>query len=140
MIPNSFNNALIELARSQTALLSSEFLAPVTPGRAVIVRLAGTWCSMMIVPPSFEGWGVFRPLSTAVALCCREATNSERMEYLSLFPRGQVVDTGASSGFTTRRIKELDEREFDPGVHSVGVCFVAKGNRLDTDGLRNFNV
>ena len=53
---DSLNHELLRLAREQTDLLSSEFIAPVTPGCNVLVRLGGHWCSMMIVPPSFEGW------------------------------------------------------------------------------------
>jgi hypothetical protein len=92
MTTDPFTEELLRLAREQTDLLSSQFLAPVKPGCQVLVRLGGKWRSMMIVPPSFEGWGVFRPLTLSVALFCRDATVEERSSYPTTSSRLAFAD------------------------------------------------
>src|SRR5579859_4125217 len=111
MTADSMNHELLRLAREQTDLLSSEFLAPVKPGCNVLVRLGGHWCSMMIVPPSFEGWGVFRPLTRNVAVYCRDATPDERAGY-----PGKPNPTSAD------RLSELNLYVRDESEFTLGVC------------------
>src|SRR5579859_6194923 len=109
MTADSMNHELLRLAREQTDLLSSEFLAPVKPGCNVLVRLGGHWCSMMIVPPSFEGWGVFRPLTRNVAVYCRDATACERADY-----------PGKSTHAFADRLAELNLEPRDAAELSLG--------------------
>jgi hypothetical protein len=86
MARNLINDALSRLSRAETAFLGSEFLAPVVRGRGVAVRIAGVRCTLRVVPPAFHGWGVFQPLSHAVATLVRPASGAERRKYLALFP------------------------------------------------------
>jgi hypothetical protein len=92
------NNALARLAREETAFLHAEFLAPVVRGRGVAVRIAGVRCTLRVVPPAFCGWGVFQPLSHAVATLVREATGAERRKYLSLFSELRLIVCGREGG------------------------------------------
>ncbi len=108
---DSLNQELLRLAREQTDLLSSQFLAPVAPGCNVLVRLGGQWCSMMIVPPSFEGWGVFRPLTQNVAVYCRDATAEERGSY-----------PGKTNLTSAHRLSELNVYVRDEAEITLGIC------------------
>jgi hypothetical protein len=88
------NEALARLAREETAFLHAEFLAPVVRGRGVAVRIAGVLCTLHVIPPAFHGWGVFQPVSHAVATLVREASAGERRQYLALFPGLRLVVCG----------------------------------------------
>jgi hypothetical protein len=143
MTPDSFTQELLRHARAQTDLLSSEFIAPIKAGCNVIVRLAGQWCSMMIVPASFEGWGVCRPLSPTVALCCRPATSAERAEYVSLFAGIPCIKGEARSGLAGGRFGGLyfaGDRLESGGSSSgtLGICLMSGNGRLDPGFLNGF--
>jgi hypothetical protein len=85
------NNALARMAREETAFLHAEFLAPVVRGHGVAVRIAGVRCTLRVVPPAFCGWGVFQPVSHAVATLVRSASAAEQRKYLSLFPELRLI-------------------------------------------------
>ena len=87
MSRKQINDALIRLARAETAFLATEFLAPLVRGRGVGVCIAGVRCNLLVVPAEFQGWGVFRPLSHAAAVRVRDASAAERRKYLELFPQ-----------------------------------------------------
>ena len=90
----NINEALTRLAREETAFLHAALLAPVVRGRGVAVRIAGVRCTLRVVPPAFHGWGVFQPVSHAVATLVRQATAGERRQYLDLFPQLRLVVCG----------------------------------------------
>lgn len=90
----NINEALARLAREETAFLHAALLAPVVRGRGVAVRIAGVRCTLRVVPPAFHGWGVFQPVSHAVATLVRQATAGERRQYLDLFPQLRLVVCG----------------------------------------------
>src|SRR5579859_2085470 len=127
MTADSMNHELLRLAREQTDLLSSEFLAPVKPGCNVLVRLGGHWCSMMIVPPSFEGWGVFRPLTRNVAVYCRDATAEERAGY----PANTKM-------VSADRMSELNDYVRDASELTLGVCLPASRRSVSGGRPRTF--
>jgi hypothetical protein len=142
MSTDPLTEELIQIARAQTALLSSEFIAPVTRGCGVLVRLAGAWCSMMIVPPSFEGWGVFRPLSRTVALCCRSATEAERHDYLAVLAGVPAVKNSAFARAIDGRFGECefsrDRAELGgPSAGSLGICLLGGAGKLDATCLED---
>ena len=87
----NIKDALARLERAEAEFLGSSFLAPVVRGHGVTVRIAGVCCTLRVVPPAFHGWGVFRPVSHAVATVAREATTQERRRYLALFPTIRLV-------------------------------------------------
>src|SRR5205809_500920 len=84
---------LDRLAAAERGFLAAEFLAPVHRGRGrgVQVRIAGVRCRLRADPADFEGWGVFRPASHAVARLVRLASMAERRRYLALFPAVAMV-------------------------------------------------
>jgi hypothetical protein len=57
----------------------------------VRVRIAGVVLRLRVDPAGFEGWGVFRPLSTTQARLVREAGLTERRQYLALFPAVRLI-------------------------------------------------
>jgi hypothetical protein len=73
-----------KLAAAEERAFASEFLAPVLPGSAVRLRIAGVVCQLKVTPANFEGWGVFRPKSTVTAEWVRPARLAERRQYLDL--------------------------------------------------------
>lgn len=83
--------SLDRLARAEERFLDSQFLAPVTPGGTVQVRIAGVRCRLRIEPRDFCGWGLFRPDSHTTARLLREAQLAERRRYLELFPALPMV-------------------------------------------------
>jgi hypothetical protein len=124
---DSLNHELLRLAREQTDLLSSEFIAPVSPGCNVLVRLGGHWCSMMIVPPSFQGWGVFRPLTRTIAVYCRDATPAERAGY-----------PGRTNLTPADRLSELNIYVNDGSDLTLGVCLPPPRRAVNTSAPRMF--
>ena len=78
--------------REEDAFLQAEFLAPVTRGAKVRVRIAGIVCELAVASP-VEGIAVLRPRSHREAEVLREATKAEAKRYLSLFPRARLVAT-----------------------------------------------
>lgn len=91
MSRKSIADRLNRLAAQEVQFLNREFLAPVTLGGEVRVRMAGVVCQMNIEPLNFTGWGVFQPLSTKQARFQREPTLMERQRYLKLFPQVSLV-------------------------------------------------
>src|SRR5689334_2137122 len=83
--------AIDRLAREEDAFVRTEFLAPVLRGAGVGVRIAGVRCGLTVSPATFEGWGVFRALSTARAALVRAASMGERRRYLALFPAVRLI-------------------------------------------------
>jgi len=82
---------LHRFAAEEEAFLDREFFAPALRGGVVNVRIGGAVCRVRISPADFEGWGIFQPLSHAEAELVREATLSERRDYLSLFPAVRLI-------------------------------------------------
>src|SRR5947209_8363855 len=90
---NRWNDALSRLAAAEEQFLAREFLAPVVPGGAVQVRIAGVRCRLQVQPADFHGWGIFRPLSHTAAHFVRPARLAERQRYLELFPLVRLILT-----------------------------------------------
>lgn len=84
-------SALDRLASAERDFLRHEFLAPVLRGSGVQVRIAGVRCALHVEPSDFQGWGVFRPESHALARLARPARMNERRRYLGLFPAVSLV-------------------------------------------------
>lgn len=82
----NISNLISRLAAKESEFLRASFLAPVKKHAMVAVRIAGATCQMRVMPGDFEGWGVLRPVSYALARLEREGTLTERWNYLRLFP------------------------------------------------------
>ena len=80
------DDLLNKLEAEEQNFLKSEVLAPVLPGQAVTVRIAGIICQLRVNDQRFEGWAVLQPLSMQAARIVRPARLSEAAAYLKLFP------------------------------------------------------
>lgn len=86
--------AFERLATTEREFANSEFLAPVTRGQTISVRVAGIVLQMHAEPADFEGWGVFRPRDLNHAEFLRYPKMSERTQYLKLYPGVRLVLSG----------------------------------------------
>src|SRR5258708_6052684 len=109
------NDALTRLARAETEFLGSAFLAPVVRGHGVTVRIAGVRCTLRVIPPAFHGWGVFRPVSHAVATHARPATSAERRRYLSMLPAVRLVAMAREGGRAAAVPAKAGDAHFEIG-------------------------
>jgi len=89
----NIHNLLDDLETQEQDFLECEFLAPALAGGAARVRLGGVVCKLSIAPASFTGFGVFQPVSFNEAVHVRDATLTERLKYLRLFPRVRMILT-----------------------------------------------
>lgn len=87
----SIDDLLNKLEAAEKDFLASEVLAPVLPGQAVSVRVAGMLCQLRVDNQRFEGWAILRPLSTSQARFVRPATLAEVAAYLKLFPAVSLI-------------------------------------------------
>ncbi|HVR84471.1 MAG TPA: hypothetical protein VMU54_09180 [Planctomycetota bacterium] len=76
--------------REEDAFLRAEFLAPVSPGAKVRVRIAGMVCELS-VPGAAEGLFLLKPRSVREAQIVRPAGRAEAKRYLDLFPRARLI-------------------------------------------------
>jgi hypothetical protein len=73
---------LNQLAAAEEAFRGTTFLAPCLPGGRVRARVAGLVCTFVPKPRDFEGWGLFRPISSKRAERIEEASLPQVAEYL----------------------------------------------------------
>jgi hypothetical protein len=79
------DNIFASLA-NYTAILQTEFAAPVLRGRPVVVTVDGDCRRVQIIPPMFQGWAVARLISPSTAIVIREADAVERQMLLGQWP------------------------------------------------------
>jgi hypothetical protein len=87
----SIDDILNRLEAAENDFLQREVLAPVLPGRGVIVRIAGIVCTLRVTGKRFTGWGVLRPETLKTAKLIRPATLAETAAYLKLFPALRLI-------------------------------------------------
>ena len=87
----SIDDILNRLEAAENDFLQRDVLAPVLPGRGVIVRIAGIICMLAVTGKRFTGWGVLRPQSLKTAALVRPATLAEIAAYLKLFPALRLI-------------------------------------------------
>ena len=80
-----------KLAAEEEKFFGSEFLCPVRKGQKVRVRIAGIILELSVKPKKFEGWGIFESIDQNSARFVREATMSQKGEYLKLYPKFSLV-------------------------------------------------
>ena len=85
------HDLLEALAAAEERAFAAEFLAPMTRGGTVQVRIAGIVCRLRVSPAEFEGWGVFGSTSATQARLVRPAGLQERRRYLDLLPLLRVI-------------------------------------------------
>ena len=82
----NLHDLLNKLEAQENDFLDAQVLAPVLPGRAVTVRIAGVVCRLKVDDESFQGWGVLQPIAMDGALILRPANRTEISRYLQLLP------------------------------------------------------
>ena len=87
----SIDDILNRLEAAESDFLQREVLAPVLPGRGVVVRIAGIICTLAVTGKRFAGWGVLRPQTLKTAALVRPATLAEVAAYLKLFPALRLI-------------------------------------------------
>ncbi|MGE5333352.1 MAG: hypothetical protein ACM3N4_01505 [Nitrososphaerota archaeon] len=87
----SIDDILNRLEAAENDFLQRDVLAPVLPGRGVIVRIAGIICTLRVQGKHFTGWGVLRPRTLQTAALLRPATLAEIAAYLGLFPALRLI-------------------------------------------------
>lgn len=87
----SIDDILNRLEAAERDFLQRDVLAPVLPGRDVIVRIAGIICTLQVTGKRFTGWGVLRPETLKTATLLRSATLAETSAYLKLFPALRLI-------------------------------------------------
>ena len=87
----SIDDILNRLEAAESDFLQREVLAPVLPGRGVVVRIAGIICTLAVTGKRFAGWGVLRPQTLKTAALVRPATLAEVAGYLKLFPALRLI-------------------------------------------------
>jgi hypothetical protein len=101
----NISRLIAALAQDDAKILASEFLAPRLRGQKVRVKINGVVCPFAVAPQSFEGWGVFKPLSYRFARLARDASPEERERYLHLLPAVRMLVAGRDNvgfqGFLT---------------------------------------
>lgn len=85
------DDILNRLEAAEDDFLQRDVLAPVLPGRGVIVRIAGIVCTLRVTGKRFTGWGVLRPQTLRTATLVRPATPAEVSAYLRLFPTLRLI-------------------------------------------------
>ena len=89
----------LEAAENDFLQREREVLAPVLPGRGVIVRIAGIVCTLRVTGKRFTGWGVLRPESLKTAKLVRPATLAEISRLPQALP-GAAADRRRARGAT----------------------------------------
>ena len=82
-----------KMAVREQEFLASTFVAPVLKGAGVQVRVAGCVWRFRVLPETFEGWAVLKPMDHATARVVEAPRMGQVREYLELFPAVSLVLT-----------------------------------------------
>jgi hypothetical protein len=93
---------LDRLEDAERSFVGRRFLAPVLPGRGVMVRIAGIRCRLQsltgLPEPRYTGLALLKALSSNEAAFERPAGLRERAAYLALFPAVRVILIRSAGG------------------------------------------
>src|SRR4051812_22437251 len=84
-------NLLHQLIQAEESFMRSSFVAPVTRGGRVRVRVEGISWQLSVLPKEHEGWSILQPISASHARALRPAGLRQVREYLELFPAASLV-------------------------------------------------
>lgn len=88
-------DVLDRLEEAERRFAGTLFLAPILPGRGVMVSIAGIQCRIEHIQglpePHYAGWAVLRALSAFEAAFQRSAGLKECADYLALFPAVRLI-------------------------------------------------
>jgi hypothetical protein len=94
----SVRHLLDKMEAAEGAFLEAEFLAPVTPGGKVRVRIAGVVCTLRVVDDAPPGWAILKPLSLDRARMVARPSPAQVREYLALFPAVRLILASHAEG------------------------------------------
>lgn len=87
----SVRDLLDKMEAAEEAFLKAEFLAPVTAGGSVRVRIAGLVCTLSVEGLESPGWAILRPLALDQARVVGSPSPAQIREYLTLFPAVRMI-------------------------------------------------
>jgi hypothetical protein len=87
----SIYELLHKMEHAERAFLDTRFLAPVTAGRRVRVRIAGVVCTLRVVGRPDPGWAILEPLSLDRARVAGRPGLRQVRDYLALLPTVRLV-------------------------------------------------
>lgn len=94
----SVRHLLDTMEAAEEAFLRAEFLAPVTTGGSVRVRIAGVICTLRVVGDAGPGWAILKPLALDRARVVARPSPAQVREYLALFPAVRLILASHSKG------------------------------------------
>lgn len=94
----SVRHLLDKMEAAEEAFLRAEFLAPVTAGGRVRVRIAGVICTLQVVGEHDPGWAILKPLALDRARVVARPSPMQIREYLELFPAVRLILAGHAEG------------------------------------------
>ena len=131
---------LDQLARAEDAFLRSTFVAPVTCGARVCVRVEGISWQLTVLPAGHEGWSVLQPINATHARALRPAGLGQVREYLELFPAVSLVLCERRRGTWWALLAEEYGRRYETDrpmpVHLAGDAQLFDTVRARWDGAR----
>lgn len=80
-----------KMADQERQFLESTFVAPVLQGAGVQVRVAGCVWRFRVLPETYAGWAVLKPVDHGTARVVEAARLGKVREYLELFPAVSLV-------------------------------------------------
>lgn len=94
----SVRHLLDKMEAAEEAFLKAEFLAPVTAGGSVRVRIAGVICTLRVVGDAGPGWAILKPLALDRARVVAQPSPAQVRDYLALFPAVRLILTSHAKG------------------------------------------
>jgi hypothetical protein len=88
---NAITSLIREMAKAESALAGTRFVAPCVQGGRIRARVAGLVKTFRPEPATFSGWGVFRPVTEKKAKVEEEAAFPLVASYLRLLPMLRLI-------------------------------------------------
>lgn len=122
-----------KLLLAESALRGRMVLAPILRGHAVRVKLAGLVCSLRVSRVPADGLSLIRLLDAATAVYVGPASDEQREQYLSLWPKVQLILLRRfnETDWQAVRAQDSDSRFNLPGAVGVRLCDAGQ-QALDT--------
>ncbi len=122
---------LDQLARAESAFLRRTFVAPVTEGARVRVRVEGICWQLSVLPADYEGWTVLQAINATHARALHPAGLRQVCEYLELFPAVSMLLCERRHGTWWALLAE-GKGEHSAGERLVPVSLVGEAQLFDT--------
>lgn len=120
---------LNQIAKQESELSNTQFLAPCVPKGLVRTKVSGIICTFTPKPRNFEGWGIFQPVDEKTAELVDEPSLPKLTEYLKLLPAMRLRLAYSLQGKTwlAYPVNESDAKQRIGNVKPVAVHLVTEG-------------